>query len=208
MSRRIAVLALATLLGGCASFNQLNNEVSSFGPWPAERQPASYAFERLPSQATQPEQQQLLEDAASGALQQAGFAPGADPQKVEYQVQLDARVTGNDPWAHNDPLFWRGGLRRGYGGYYHGGWGSTGFPGHGWGLGWGPFDRPRTFEREVVVLIRDRRTSQLLYETRASNNALSASIDSVLPAMFEAAMKDFPRVGPNPRRVTVPLSGQ
>ena len=205
MYRWIGVIALAGLLGGCASFNTLTNEVSTFGSWPAERKPASYAFERLPSQQDRPEQQQLLEDAASNALQRAGFVLGDVPANAEYLMQLGARITDNDPWAYNHPPFWRGGFRHGRGGHY-GSWALGGYWGPGWGPGWGPYETQRTFEREVVLLIRDRKSGQLLYEARANNNGLSASIDNVLPAMFEAAMKDFPRSGPNPRNVSVQLS--
>jgi hypothetical protein len=59
----------------------------------------------------------------------------------------------------------------------------------------------------VALLIRDRRTGQLLYEARASNTGPSASIDRLLPAMFAAAMQDFPSAGPNPRTVTTKISG-
>jgi len=201
MFKWIGLMALAGCLGGCASFNTLTNEVSTFGSWPAERKPDSYSFERLPSQQDRPEQQQLLENAASGALQHAGFVLAADPRNAQYLMQLGARVTDNSPWAHNYPLFWRGGLRYGHG-IHHGPWAMGGL----WGPGWGPYESPRTFEREVVLLIRDRKTGQLLYEARANNDGLSASIDSVLPAMFEAAMKDFPAAGPNPRNVSVQLS--
>ena len=201
MIKWIGLMALAVLLGGCASFNTLNNEVSTFGSWPAERKPASYAFERLPSQQDRPEQQQLLEDAASGALQSAGFEPAVDPRNAEYMIQLGARVTDNEPRAHNPPLFWRGGFHYGHGGY-NSPWALGGF----WEPGWGPYGGQRTFEREVVLLIRDRQSGQLLYEARADNDGFSAAIDNILPAMFGAAMKDFPRAGPNPRNVSVQLS--
>ena len=56
----LAIVALALVLGGCAAFNNLNNEVSTFGPWPAERKPASFVFERLPSQQAHPERQTEL----------------------------------------------------------------------------------------------------------------------------------------------------
>ncbi|HEY8706819.1 MAG TPA: hypothetical protein VIM34_02360 [Burkholderiaceae bacterium] len=58
----------------------------------------------------------------------------------------------------------------------------------------------------MTLLIRDRKTGQLLYEARADNTGPSASIDYLLPAMFQAAMKDFPRTDPTPRSVTVPIS--
>ena len=202
MRTLLSVAAAALVLSGCASFNQLNNEVSTYGPWPAERQPASFVFERLPSQQAHPQRQQMLEDAARGAVEAAGFRAAADAGSAEYLMQIGARVTTNDPWVYNDPLFWRGGVRWGYG---HRRWGR-GF-GPGWGAGWGyGYPSSPSFEREVALLIRDRKTGQLLYEARANNTGVSATIDSLLPAMFSAAMKDFPGTGPNPRNVTVQLS--
>lgn len=198
----LAIVALALVLGGCAAFNNLNNEVSTFGPWPAERKPASFVFERLPSQQAHSERQTELETAARGALEAAGFRAAADVDGAEYLMQVGARVTSNDPWIYNEPLFWRGGFRYGRGfGYSR--WG------HGWAPGWGPyggFDYSPTFEREVALLIRDRKTGKLLYEARASNTGPSTSIDYLMPAMFEAALNGFPNAGPNPRNVTTQIS--
>lgn len=210
MLRFIALLTAALALGGCASFNQLSNEVSTYGPWPADRKPATYAFERLPSQEAQLDkqrQQQLLEQAATGALQQAGFSPAVDPRDADVLVQLGARVMSDDPWIYNDPLFLRGGFYGGWGGYYGAGWGGYGRWGRG-GFGWQgayPYDLSIRYQREVALVLRDRRTGQLLYEARANNSGPSPSVDYLLPAMFDAAMKNFPAVGPNPRPVTVEL---
>ena len=199
-----ALPALALSLAGCAAMNNLNNEVSTYGAWPGERKPASYVFERLPSQQAHPEQQQLLEDAARGAVEGAGFVAAADPKNAEYMMQLGARVSSDGPWYDNDPIFWHGGMRYGYGRYGYGRWGRGPF-GFGSGFGTG-FDNSTSFDREVALLIRDRKTGQLLYEARASNSGPSASIDRLLPPMFRAAMTNFPGTGPNPRTVTVPLS--
>ncbi len=216
MFTRLALAALALVLSGCASLNNLSNEVSSYGPWPAERKPGSYTFERLPSQQVHPERQQMLEDAARGTLEAAGFRAAVEAGSAEYLMQIGARVTSTDPWIYNDPLFWRGGLGYGFG-YGYGRWGRGWGPGltPGWG-GWGPgrygagygygYGGWASFEREVALLIRDRATGQLLYEARARNNGPSATIDSILPAMFGAAMTGFPAAGPNPRNVTVPLT--
>jgi len=204
MYKLLSVAALTFVLGGCAGLNNLHNEVSTFGPWPAERKPATFAFERLPSQQQHPEHQQQLEDAARGAVEAAGFRAAPDLNSAEYLLQVGARVTSNDPWIYNEPLFWRGGWRYGYG-YRH--WGRGPY----WGMngGFGYYGGPSTtFEREVALLIRDRKTGQLLYEARASNAGPSASIDYLLPAMFEAALKDFPGGGPNPRSVTTQISKQ
>ena len=202
MRRFLSVACVALVLSGCAAMNNLNNEVSTFGPWPAERKPASFMFERLPSQQAHPERQVQLETAARGALEAAGFRAAADDDSAVYLMQIGARVTSNDPWMYNDPLFWRGGLRYGYG---HGRWGR------GWGPSWGlhggfDYGYSPTYDREVALLIRDRKTGQLLYEARASNSGPSASIDYLMPAMFEAALRGFPNAGPNPRSVVTQIS--
>ncbi len=199
MIRLLTAAAVVLALGGCAAFNNLNNEVSTYGAWPAERKPATFVFERLPSQQAQPERRQQLEDAARGALEAAGFRPAADPNDAQYLMQVGARVTSNDPWIFNDPLFWRGGgFRQGPWRFNRGYWG----PGWGWGF---PYETP-SYDREVALLIRDRRSGELLYEARATNSGPSAAIGYLLPAMFEAALKDFPAVSPTPRNVTTPIS--
>ncbi len=188
----IATTALV-LLGGCAALNRLDSDVSSYSRWPADRKPASYAFERLPSQEARAESQQKLEDAARGAIEAAGFSAAADAQSAEYIVQLGARVNANDRSLYDEPFWWRGGLF--YGRY------GRGF----WGPGFGASFTAPTYEREVAVLIRDRKSGQPLYEARASNDGGSPSIDSLLPAMYEAALKDFPNGGVNPRKVTTEI---
>ena len=205
-----ALALAAALLGGCAALDTLHNEVSTYGSWPAERKPASYAFERLPSQQAQPERQQLLEDAARPALGSAGFTPASNPDRAEYLLQLGVRVSSDSRWYDGDPTFWPGGARYGYGhglggwgGWGRGPWGFGGGLGGGFGAG---FDTSLRFDREVAVLIRDRQSGQLLYEARASNYGSSASIERLLAPMFRAALADFPAVAPGPRQVTVPLA--
>ena len=210
LSRPFLAAALtlgAGLLSGCAALNSLHNEVSTYGAWPAERKPASYAFERLPSQQAQPERQQLLEDAARPALASAGFTPAASPERAEYLLQLGVRVNNDTRWYDAEPMFWHGGPRFGYGLGGLGGWGgwSRGPWGYGGAFGAG-FDTSMRFDREVAVLIRDRKSGQLLYEARASNFGSSAAIDRLLAPMFSAALADFPAISASPRNVTVPLT--
>ena len=197
MSRSLSVLFAALALSGCAAVNQLSSEVSSFGSWPAQRQASSYVFERLPSQQQQPEQQGLLEEAARPALAAAGFRPASDAAAADYLVQLGARISTDERHVYGDPF---------------GPWGLHGFyrrSRFGYGLGYGPywpgaFTSPQ-FDREVILLIRDRRSGLTVYETRASNHGNSSAINGLLPAMFAAAMKDFPSAGVNPRRVVTPI---
>lgn len=195
----IVTLAAAALLvlGGCAAMSSVSSDVSSFGEWPADRKPGTYAFDRLPSQALRAAEADALEAAAKPALAKAGFKPVEAGQQPDVLVQVGSRVGYADayPWA--DTLWWRGSF-----GYYR----SGPWMGPRWGLGVGmPYDA-RRYEREVAVLIRDRSSGKPLYESRASRESSSpATANDTLGAMFEAALMDFPKLGMNPRRVEVPL---
>ncbi|MCB1995664.1 MAG: DUF4136 domain-containing protein [Burkholderiaceae bacterium] len=196
--RRRAVFAPALLLAGiglagCAALNTVYADLSTWGDWPAGRAPGSYAFDRLPSQQSDPAAADRVEAAAKRALTAAGFRPAGADEKPDVLVQVASRTTrtGADPW--DDPLWWRGGfgLRR-----------------HVWaGSVWvmpGPFDRTR-YERQVAVLLRDAASGRPLYEARAANEGSTLGSDSLQAALFSAALIDFPRVGPNPRTVRVAL---
>jgi len=187
----LTALAVATL-AGCASTYQLSNDVSTYSQWPAGRKPATYAFERLPSQQTDPKRQQMLEDAARPAVEAAGFKPAADLASADVHVQLSARVSADERALYPDPFWWNAGFYYGRRGFRHGFYGPTfGFR----------YATPAWYEREVALLIRDRKTGQAIFETRATSDGNSSMIEGLLPAMFEAAMKDFPTGGVNPRRV-------
>ena len=205
MWKFLTILATTVALSACASFNELRSDVSTYSLWPADLKPGTYAFERLPSQQTNVEQQGLLEDAAHRAMQQAGFTPAADPKTADVTVTLGARVTAYDRSPYDDPFWWRGGLysSRFYGYPYPYPYRSA------FGLHFGvPFGPSTTYEREVALLIRDRQSGQPLYEARVTNDGYSPSINSLLAAMFEAGMKDFPAGGANPRRVVTPITAQ
>ena len=73
-------------------------------------------------------------------------------------------------------------------------------------IGWrrGYWDYTPSYEREVALLIRDKRSGEPLYEARAESQGPTTGLTTVLPALFVAAMKDFPVGSPaNPHRVTV-----
>ena len=197
----LLLLAVSVLLGGCAGLRSVSSEVSSFGEWPAERRPGSFAFERLPSQQALAADTEALETAARGALLKTGFAPVAEGAQPDVLVQVGARSGGPNLGAWNGALGWGGGYGYGYGrGYYrYGPW-----VGSYWGMG-GYYDTLR-YDREVIVLIRDRASGRPLFEARAGNEGNSVNPGpETLAAMFEAALLDFPRLGVNPRRVVIAL---
>lgn len=201
-------LALAALgLGGCASLNRVDSDVSTYATWPAQRPASTFAFERLPSQQARAQEADQLEAAARPALLKAGFREVESLSGAETSVQVGVRVTRVDQRLYEDPFWWRGAYSRPYRSPWGPGWGP--YWGPYWGPGWGPgasfyYDAPR-YDREVIVVIRDRKSSQVLYEARAVNEGNSAGNPTLLGAMFEAAMTDFPNTGINPRRVTIQL---
>jgi len=192
-ARTGALLLCMAVLGGCAGMRSVTSDVSSFGEWPAERKAGTYAFERLPSQAARAAEADALEAAARPALAKAGFSAAAAGAAPDVLVQLGARSQRSDDSAWNDPLWWRGG----FGYWRYGPWLSPR-----WSLSArNDFSR---YDREVAVLLRDRASGKPLFETRAVNESnLEGADAATLGSMFEAALMDFPRLGINPRRVTV-----
>ena len=202
MKRWLFVLALVAL-AGCASLSAVDSDVSSFSRWPAGRAPATYAFERLPSQQANPQEAQALEDAARPAVEAAGFVAASEGAAADVTIQLGARITELDPSPFDDP-FWYGRFGTFHRPFVYGRYGRPYF-GPGWRYGyWGAgYDLPY-YEREVAVLIRDRKSGEALYESRATSQGNSAPVAKLLSAMFSAALKDFPNGGTtNPHRVRV-----
>jgi hypothetical protein len=191
-SALLAMSSLLLLLAGCAAMRSVSSDVTTFGAWPADRQPGVYAFERLPSQEARAADAEALEALARPALAKAGFTPAAAGQEPDVLVQVGARTTRTDvyPWA--DPLWWRGGF-----GY----WRRGPWLGPSWSIS-AHYDATR-YEREVAILIRDRASGKPLFEARASNEGGTMAGADTLAAMFQAALMDFPRIGVNPRRVVV-----
>ena len=101
---KAAAAAALLALGGCAAINSLPVQVSTFGEWPAGRAPGRYAFERLPSQEAQADQQQRLEDAAAPALARAGFSPVANGETPDLLVQVGFTQQPQRPGGVGRPL--------------------------------------------------------------------------------------------------------
>lgn len=190
-----AALAVATL-AGCAAFNTVTSEVSTFGSWPLGRAAGSYVIERLPSQQAAPGGLQAeVEQGAHLALQAAGFVPAAEGAVPDVVVQVGARITRYDRSPWDDPLWWQP---------YGGRWIGPGWPGP-----WGPYgpwrwrSEPSEYQREVALLIRDKASGQPLYETRARTDGITAGGTRVINAMFAAALREFPTVRNEPHDVEI-----
>lgn len=200
-----AAAAVTLALAGCASLNTVTSEVSTYGEWPAGRLAGSYVIERLPSQQAKAKDQEPLEAGARKALETAGFRPAADKASADVVVQIGARVTRFDRSPWDDPL-WTG--------FYGPRWAGPAWVGPGpspfWAWRMRPFPPDRSeYLREVGVLIRDNRAGgdkgQPLYEARARTDGITNGGAPMLGAMFEAALKEFPKVQNEPHDVSVTL---
>lgn len=201
--QRLLALAIVSgaLMGlaGCAGLQQVTADVSTHGQWPASVQAPRYVFERLPSQQAQADQQALIEAAAEPALRARGFVAAASAADAQVLVQVSAQRSTGYGWR-DDPFY------RPYDGHLFGNVGFGGFWGGRSGVGIGlNFDTPRT-SLQVSLLVRDKASSTVLYETSASTLRLGSAPDSLMAPLFQAALMDFPAVAISPRRVTVPLA--
>jgi hypothetical protein len=200
LTRRLATLLLAGsalgLLGGCAAFHTFTSDVSSFGDWPAERRPGSFAFDRLPSQQAQATEQESLEQLALPALQAAGFTPAPEGVAADVLVQVGARSERQlrSPW--DDPLWMRP----------WGPWGPSPRPGFWLSARWPDAGWMRSdYSREVALLIRDRSSGKALYEVHASSSGTTQGSNALYGALFATALKEFPAIHVEPHPVSVEM---
>ena len=199
----IALIAAASaLLTGCATSYKLDNAVQSFSALPALPANPTYRFERLPSQTARPAAQSQLEALADAALFEAGLR--RDDAAPRYAVQVSARASRvlspwADPWWGGPAAFgWNLGL--GVGAGRHGGAGmSLGYPLY-------P-PAPPWWHREVNVLVRELASNQVVFESRAMNEGPWNDSNTVLAAMFSAAMSGFPNPPQGMRQVNLQVGG-
>lgn len=191
----LALACLVTLtFGGCANMTSVTSQVSSFASWPEGRKPGRYVFERLPSQQSQPSVQDKLEAAAQPGLAAAGFEWVADASQADVSVQVGAQMHMDQRRRAYDP-FW-GPWGPAWGGWWGGGRG---------GMSMSMSMEPVYVQMQVDVLIRDKRSNVVLYETHARYDRIGAVDDRLYPYLFEAALKDFPHQAVSPRAVTVTI---
>jgi len=186
----LAALAGTLLLGGCALPRMIDSEVQSFPGNPGAVTGVAYRFERLPSQQAYAVGQDRLEALAEPALARVGLV--RNDAQARYSVQVDVRL---DTFARNphQPL------RDHAGGF--------GF-GVGTSLGDSMFFlsmEPPWYQYTVHLLLRDTTTARIAYETSAVFDGPWSDSDNLLPAILEAALRDYPNPPAGPRKVVVEL---
>ena len=190
----ILTLALA-LLAGCSGVRLVDSQVQAISTLPAGAtiaKGARYRFERLPSQAAQPGAERF-EAMAQAALANVGLV--RDDAQARYSVLLGVNTNAYLVDAAGRPM---GSPWGPYGQIMIGSGGSM--------FGWGMHFPPSTsYRREVSLLLRDLQTGQVVYETRAVNDNPWTDTDTVLAALFEAALRDFPNPPAGVRQVNIEI---
>ena len=195
--RTLALLLVAAALAGCASVRRIDADVLSWSTAPADinLQGARYRFERLPSQASNPEAG-LVEQHAQSALTLAGLVRDDANAQISVLVGVRASEYMLDPWGRPVPPAWAP-----YGSIY---WGRGLYP-H-WGVGLNMRLPPPTYyRREVSLLMRDLRTGQVVYETRAAHDGPWSDDQNLLPTLFRAALAGFPTPPAGSRKVIIDI---
>lgn len=194
----VAALAL-TLLTGCASMRLIDSDVVSVAAVPPgmSLQGATYRFERLPSQVHNPEAG-LAEQQAQAAMAAVGLVRDDADASLSVMVGFSGTQYAADPWGRPLAPGWTP-----YGSISIG----TGFGvslGTHIGLGMGMrFPPPTHYRREVSLIMRDLKTGQVVYETRASHAGPWSDNMPIFATLFQAAMANFPNPPSAQRRVNI-----
>ncbi|WP_396430838.1 DUF4136 domain-containing protein [Limnohabitans sp.] len=190
------VLALS-LLTGCASMRIIDSDVVSVAAVPSgmSLQGAKYRFERLPSQVNNPEAG-LAEQQAQAAMTAVGLVRDDAGAQISVLVNFSGVQYLADPWGRPLPPGWTP-----YGNVYLG----SGLGPHvGLGLGM-RFPPPTHYHREVGLIMRDLKTGQVVYETRASHDGPWRDNTTIFATLFQAALANFPNPPAGLRRVNIEL---
>lgn len=197
MTKRLSwLLALALVLAGCSGMRVVDSNVNAFSSAQGVTVPASYRFERLPSQQARDGRRQWLEMVVQKELDKVGM--GLDLSAPRYSVTVDVRMARDPRAPWDDPLRWGGFhgpvvVMTPRGAVFH-------YPSFGL-----EFSSPY-YRREVSLLMRRLSDGVLVYETRASHDGRWSDDEAVLPAMFEAALRDFPNPPAGTRRVDIEIA--
>ena len=202
MRSLLMVLTLAVgLLSGCATVRLIDSDVVSVVAAPAgmSLQGAKYRFERLPSQANNPEAG-LAEQQAQAAMTAVGLVRDDANAQLSVLVGFAGTQYLADAWGRPlppgawSPYYGSISMGRGIG------------PNVGLGMGM-RFPPPTQYRREVSLIMRDLKSGQVVYETRATHDGPWADSGRLLPVVLDAALSGYPTPPVGPRKVVIELPG-
>jgi len=160
-------------------------------------QGAKYRFERLPSQVHNPEAG-LAEQQAQAAMTAVGLVRDDAAASLSVMVGFSGTQYQADPWGRPLGSGWTP-----YGSIAIGSGFGRNFGSH-VGLGVGMrFPPPTHYRREVSVVMRDLKSGQVVYETRASHAGPWSDSVPIFGTLFQAALANFPNPPAGPRRVNI-----
>jgi hypothetical protein len=195
----LSIVLTVGLLSGCATVRLIDSDVVSVPAVPAgmSLQGAKYRFERLPSQANNPEAG-LAEQQAQTAMTAVGLVRDDANAQISVQVNFAGTQYLADPWGRPlppgawSPYYGSISVGRGVG------------PNVGLGMGM-RFPPPTQYRREVSLIMRDLRSGQVVYETRATHDGVWADSSPIFATLFQAALDNFPNPPAGPRRVNIEI---
>lgn len=186
---RLFLVAVAVLLSACASgprvVDTLVTTQTAHAPGTDLLPHARYRFVDHASAAAPGEPPLAqLQALAAAALARVGLM--RDDVNATLTAQVNGQVVAH--WVYTP------------------GWGYPGWGYPGWGYGgWGGLpDATQYLLSEVSLVLRDARSGQIVYDTRARHDGLRAG-DAVFTALFAAALQGFPTPPQGTRRVDIPL---
>ncbi len=185
-----ALLFIVALLTGCSGMRLVDSQVNSFAP-SSVPVGSRYRFERLPSQQANPAQDRL-ESMAEQALTQVGLT--RDNQAARYSVQVSATQRAQQYVLDRPALGWNLGWMFGNGGISVGS--GMLFPG---------LDARTSFWREVGLVVRERASQAVVFESRAVHEGPWSDSEAILSAMLDAALQGFPNPPAGERRVNIEI---
>jgi len=199
MNRLVLLIALvlSSLLTGCAGMRVVDSQVLAVANVPAgaQLQGAKYRFERLPSQVNNPEAG-LAEQQAEQALAAVGLLRDDAAAQLSVLVSFQGTQYLVDPWGYRYPRPYYGSISIGHGVP----WGS----GVGFGMGM-RFPPTPQYRREVSLILRDLKSGQVVYETRASHDGPWSDSTVIFATLFKAALANFPNPPAGPQRVNIEI---
>jgi hypothetical protein len=199
-SMALAALAVSWMTG-CASMRLIDSDVVSVAAVQPgmSLQGAKYRFERLPSQVHNPEAG-LAEQQAQAAMTAVGLVRDDAAASLSVMVGFSGTQYLADPWGRPLGTGWTP-----YGNIAIGSGFGRNFGSH-IGLGVGMrFPPPTHYRREVSVVMRDLKSGQVVYETRATHAGPWSDSVPIFATLFQAALANFPNPPAGPRRVNIEL---
>lgn len=187
------------LLSGCATVRLIDSDVVSMAAAPSgmSLQGAKYRFERLPSQANNPEAG-LAEQQAQAAMTAVGLVRDDANAQLSVLVGFAGTQYLADAWGRPlppgawSPFYGSISMGRGIG------------PNAGLGMGM-RFPPPTQYRREVSLIMRDLKSGQVVYETRATHDGPWSDSAQLFATLFQAAMSNFPNPPAGLRRVNIEI---